>query len=331
MRIGLFLGQLGLRGTYQFVYQLAEVCETDLSHRVMLITPEQQTLNEDVTAESQSMFRSRFFVVFKGRQESLDDIARRYGLDLVYVSKWGVQDDLITLAVPCIVHAIFDCRTPHGDAYVAISEHMRRKCDATCDVLPFCPQLLPPTRSLRRDLGIPDDAFVFGRHGGYDQFDIAYAQRAVADLAQSDAHVFFLFMNTRQFMPSSPRVVFMPGESGLQARSDFVHACDAMLHARSDGETFGLSCAEFSLANKPVITTSSGDQAHVTILGPRVFVASGVSEYLAHMRTVVRLKAGGSQLRWDAYKRFDRASLASKFSQLIGDAQAAHRRRRGPP
>lgn len=328
MRLGLFLGQLGLRGTYQFVYQLAHVCETDLSHTVLLITHERQTLSEDVTAESQAMFRSRFFVVFKSDRESLDDIARRYGLDLVYVSKWGLQDDLVTHTVPCIVQAIFDCGTPHGDSYVAISEHMKRKCGAACDVLPFCPDLVPAARSLRRDLGIPDDACVFGRHGGYDQFDIDYAQKAVADLAQSDDNVFFLFMNTRQFMPSSARVIFMPGDSSLQARSDFVHACDAMVHARSDGETFGLSCAEFSLANKPVITTPSGDQAHVAILHPDIYVAGDAPEYLLCMRAVIRLKASGSQLRWDAYKRFDRASLAGKFSQLIGDAQAAHQARR---
>ena len=34
----------------------------------------------------------------------------------------------------------------------------------------------------------------------------------------------------------------------------FYRTCDAMLHARRDGETFGLAVAEFSVRNKPVIT-----------------------------------------------------------------------------
>lgn len=83
MKLGLYVGQLGLRGTDQFVYKLAEVCEADLGHAVTLITPADQTLSKDVTKDSEAMVRSKFFVVFKGRHESLDDIARRYGLDVV--------------------------------------------------------------------------------------------------------------------------------------------------------------------------------------------------------------------------------------------------------
>ena len=37
-----------------------------------------------------------------------------------------------------------------------------------------------------------------------------------------------------------------------------------MIHGRSDGETFGLAVAEFSVANKPVITYSeSKDREHL--------------------------------------------------------------------
>ena len=256
MKIGLFLGQLGLRGTDQFVLQLADVCERELSHSVIIITRVRQTLGEDVTVESQNAFRSRFFTVFKHDHETLDDIVVRYGIDVCYISKWGNPDGLVTYTVPCIVHAIFDCYVPHGDAYVAISDHMRRKCGVACGVLPFCVELLPQSRSLRQEIGIPQDAFVFGRHGGFDQFDVPFVQEAVRGFSRPD--VFMVFMNTRPFMPSSSHVVFLPGDAALQARSDFVHACDAMLHGRSDGETFGMACGEFSLAGKPVLTTRCG-------------------------------------------------------------------------
>ena len=40
-----------------------------------------------------------------------------------------------------------------------------------------------------------------------------------------------------------------------------------MIHARLEGETFGLAIAEFSVANKPVITYSkSKDKEHLRIL-----------------------------------------------------------------
>lgn len=80
MKIGMYVGQLGLRGTDQFVYKLAEVCEKDLGHAVTLVTPAEQRFSKDVTKD---MVRSNFFVVFKSPHESLDDIAQRYGLDVV--------------------------------------------------------------------------------------------------------------------------------------------------------------------------------------------------------------------------------------------------------
>ena len=314
MKLGLFLGQLGLRGTDQFVYRLADVCESLLGHQAVLITHERQVLSKDVTADSQDMFRSRFFTVFKRSHECLDEVAQRYGLDVVYVSKWGIPDDLITTKVPCIVHAIFRCGWPHGTVYVAISEYMRMVCGAACGVLPFIVELLPPVTSVRRRLGIPDDAFVFGRHGGYDQFDVDFVHEAVEAFARPD--VFFLFLNTRPFTESK-NVLFLPGDPSLQGRSDFVASCDAMVHGRSDGETFGLACGEFSAANKPVLTTNRGDLAHVHILQPHVYVASDKEQYMRNMEAVMRLS--GPQ-EFDAYRRFDRAAIAATFRTLIDKA-----------
>ena len=37
-------------------------------------------------------------------------------------------------------------------------------------------------------------------------------------------------------------------------KSRFLYACDAMIHARADGETFGMAVAEFSVHNRPVLT-----------------------------------------------------------------------------
>ena len=317
MKIGLYVGQLGLRGTDQFVYTLAEVCETILSHRVLIITPQQQPLTKDVTQASNDMFRSRFFVVFKSHQDTLDDIARRYGLQLCYISKWGIPDDLVTTTIPCIVHAMFNCCSPHGDLYLAVSEYMKAKCRASCEVLPCCIQLLPAKRSLRQELDIPANAFVFGRHGGYDQFDVDFVKQAVSSFSAANADVYFLFMNTHPFVAPSRHIIFLEGDPDLQARSDFVWSCDAMVHGRTDGETFGLSCGEFSLANKPVLTTHHGDLAHVHTLQPAVFVATDKEEYLHNMALVKKLAGSPSTQRFDAYTRFSRATLAAKFQTFV--------------
>jgi hypothetical protein len=41
-----------------------------------------------------------------------------------------------------------------------------------------------------------------------------------------------------------------------------------MLHARNEGESFGLACGEFSIRNKPVLTwDQSRERNHIMILG----------------------------------------------------------------
>ena len=55
-------------------------------------------------------------------------------------------------------------------------------------------------------------------------------------------------------------------------KEQFYKTCDAMLHARSDGETFGLAVAEMSVRNKPVITQGwvrRYSDAHLKILGDK--------------------------------------------------------------
>lgn len=53
----------------------------------------------------------------------------------------------------------------------------------------------------------------------------------------------------------------------------FINTCDAMIHARSDGETFGLSVAEFAICEKPVITWKHGyDNAHLDILADKAII-----------------------------------------------------------
>jgi hypothetical protein len=48
------------------------------------------------------------------------------------------------------------------------------------------------------------------------------------------------------------RIHFLPGTADPLAKSQLVRGCDAMLHARRAGETFGLAVGEFAAAGKPV-------------------------------------------------------------------------------
>ena len=60
-------------------------------------------------------------------------------------------------------------------------------------------------------------------------------------------------MNTEVFY-NHKNIIYLPKSLDKKNKSKFVSTCDAMIHARYDGETFGLAVAEFSSANKPIIT-----------------------------------------------------------------------------
>jgi hypothetical protein len=53
----------------------------------------------------------------------------------------------------------------------------------------------------------------------------------------------------------------------------FINTCDSLLHARERGETFGLTCGEFSICKKPVITYGcSREREHILILKDKAVI-----------------------------------------------------------
>ena len=143
---------------------------------------------------------------------------------------------------------------------------------------------------MREELGIPPDATVFGRHGGFDVFDIFEAQGAVLSVARARPDIYFLFLNTRPLVMDEygeadvartpANIIHLPATMEDDAKQRFIRTCDAMLHARRSGETFGLAIAEFSASNRPVLTS-------------RVHHDSGFANF--HIETLVSTR--GAQTR----------------------------------
>ena len=111
------------------------------------------------------------------------------------------------------------------------------------------------SRNLRKKLNIPDNAIVFGGYGGKDQFNIEYVQEAVYEIAKLEKNIYFLFANFNKFCDELPNIIHLPTIYDVNKKVEFINTCDAMLWARKIGETFGLSIAEFSTKNKPVLCT----------------------------------------------------------------------------
>lgn len=153
------------------------------------------------------------------------------------------------------------------------------------------------------ELNIPHGAVVFGRHGGSGTFSIPYAREAVQEVARKHKDWYFLFLNTNKFC-DLPNVIFLPATADMAYKTKFINTCDAMIHARAEGETFGLACGEFSIKNKPVITCSNmGDRCHIEILDNKGLYYRSKSELLKILKSIGHNIDKVRSSEWDCYSK----------------------------
>lgn len=266
--------QLGHRGTEVALFDYAFYNKTILGNE-SFITYNRHSINNN--AEVISKFEKYFTVMPYEKFSDVDDNLLKMNIDLLYAIKSGGIDEAISKNVPTMVHAVFPVspRHIHGSAYAFLSSWLSKICSN--NLVPYVPPIITlpnDDTDLRVFLGIDKDSIVFGCYGGENSFDIEFAKMAVADVANKRDDIYFIFMNIKKFI-SHPRVIFLPGSSNPLQKVKFINSCNAMLHARLLGESFGLACGEFSIRNKPILTFSgSRDTNHIEILGNKAILYS---------------------------------------------------------
>ena len=218
------------------------------------------------------------------------------------------------------VHAIFKADDPHGDIYATISEWVANNYgpgEENISVVPHIVHLPNDDGNLREELGIPEDAVVFGRHGAYDQFNDPAVKKAIKLTLlhrRESAPVYFLFLNTEPFV-ADDRAIFLRPIIDEVTKVRFINSCDAMIYGRQDGETFGLAVGEFSIRNKPVIASNNClDKAHIDYLGDRRISFNYTMDLYDTLITFVP----SNHKVWDKYShRFSPSSVMKKFEETF--------------
>ena len=208
---------------------------------------------------------------FYRNPDEREGILQEERTDFFYCIKNGFNDGVFSRRIPTGIHAIFRESEFHGNIYAYVSPWLSDVMSyGKVPWVPHMVRLADEAGCLRTEVGIPKDAVVFGRHGGDDSFDIPWVQRLVVETAKERSDIWFLFLNTRIFPGAEgvPNIRFLPATTDPLQKRRFLNTCDAVLHGRMRGETFGLSCLEFAMLGKPVLTYGgSPEVAHLEILG----------------------------------------------------------------
>lgn len=267
MKILLHDNYLSVRGTAAAMYDYALYLKQLYSYECVITFNGNDEKNDPRIINK---FKKEFVTVpYYSDFSEVDIIIKSQKIDLFYIIKAGDSDGKVSQIVKTCVHAVFPCskQQRHGDRYAYISSWLSEYCSG--NEYPYVPHMLnlpTETDNYRDNLSIPKDAIVFGRYGGYDTFDLPIALNAVKRTVEKKSDVFFLFCNTPVFL-IHPRVIFINSTASLNEKVKFINTCDAFLHGRYRGETFGLSILEFMSKGKPVFTYKlSEEQNHYRLL-----------------------------------------------------------------
>ena len=304
---------LGERGTITALYDYAFFNKTILANESIVLYNPNNPHNDLEVIEK---FKKEFSIYGISNNDDLDPLLESTGCEIVYIIKSGDSDDgRISKTKKSVIHCVFTCDTPHGDVYASVSPVVKGN-HGQYPVVPHIVYLPEHNRNLRTELNIPENAVVFGRHGGHEQFNIEYVKHIVSSVAKNFPNIYFLFVNTVPFCEPMPNIIHLGKIIRLEDKSEFINTCDAMLWARSDGETFGLSIAEFSVLNKPVLATNIGDSAHVYYLGDKGvwYNESNLYDILTQFK-----KEDYENRDWNAYRDYSPEKVMDIFKRVFID------------
>jgi hypothetical protein len=237
------------------------------------------------------------------------------GIEYLYAIKHGQKDNNYTEKVPCLIHSVF-VWDPHGSHYACVSRQISPNGKWLPHIIDPLPTSLYGREKFRIKHDIPFNAYVYGRHGGIDTFNISYVYQLIAQDIDKYPNIWFVFVNTMKFI-EHPRVIFLPVITNLVEKGDFILGCDAMIHGRLNGETFGLAVAEFISLRRPVLTCPASwcsDNEHIYLGKDWVYVYYDI-ESLRKLLWKVPLPIPQSP---NPYEIFSAKNIMPLFGQLLG-------------
>ena len=312
MKIGFYQPHLCLRGTTVAMYDYAFYNQEILGNESIIFYDKYNTHNHPTTIKKFSVFDCMAISDIS----MLDRVLERKKCDAIYITKGGHKNDgRMATACKTLIQAIAPVpeTEKHGSVYAYGSHWLSKHCsDGRIPAVPYMVDLPDTDEDLRKTLDINREAIVFGRNGGIDTWDLPFADKVIYEALQEREDIYFLFQNT-PISFTHKRVLHLPSTSDMTFKTKFINSCDAMIHARYIGESFGLSCAEFSIRNKPVITWSkSPERNHIEVLGEKALLYSDAKGMKKQLTNFIK----EPEQDWNCYREYSPEKIMKTFEQV---------------
>ena len=329
MNNGFFIRHFSVRGTEVSIYEYALYNELLLHNKSFIIFLNENKRRQLGFAQydnilSYNKFKIRFPMIEIEDISEMKHIIKQYKLDTFYTQTHGSSEDIYNFndqniwdGCRTIKHCVSDTRYPEGDIYMSISNHLNQIHNTSIPVVPLMTSLVETgsltTDNLRKELNIPCDAIVLGRHGGPDTFDLPIAHESIKEFLKQNNNIYFLLMNTSPFY-THPNIIYLEPNVDIIYKTKFINTCNAMIHAGARGETFGLAIAEFSALNKPVITCPCGNLEHIKILGDKGIYYNSPSDLINIFYNITHII--NSKTDWNAYRDYSPRKIMDLFKTI---------------
>ena len=314
MRIAFHDNCLSLRGTTVAIYDWAYWSRYYLNiDPIIMFNINYSQNNIDVHKK----FESQFPVFGYSNKCEIDKILEQNKCDYFFMMKGGNRDGIFSSNCKNLVNATSSAWSPdwlHGDVYAMCSKWLSKITNNTVPYVPHIVHLPDINKNMRTKLSIPKDALVIGRNGGWETFDIPFVKEAIYQVLSERNDIWFLFQFTEPFIQHE-RVIYLPGSADLKVKAEFINTCDTMIHARYVGESFGLSCGEFSIRNKPIITYyNSPERNHIDTLGEKGIYYENKDDILHILRNLDKPEI--NSLEWNCYQEYSPEKVVQKFKEI---------------
>lgn len=323
MRIAFYDTHMGIRGTSVAMYDYANYNEELLNNTSIIIIPQDDRGQNDPLGIEK--FTTRFPVFRYKTLEELEKVLEDEKCDVLYCIKYGTNDGIFSKRIKTVIHCVFDMTQPHGNIYAGVSEALATKYNQSIFV-PHMISLEPSTtgENMRKQLGIPEDAIVFGRYGGYDTMNLLFCWRAIKMIVSNFPNIYFLFANTPERI-IHPNVKYVPKMIKNEDKNRFIQTCDAHIECGSMGHSFGLAIAEFSVNNKPIIAyynrniniSSIWNDSHIKILGNKGIYFSDERDFFHILTTFDPSEYKGKDM--NCYREYTPQKVMQIFKEVFLD------------